>query len=388
MKKILIILCILILFLTACVSDQTTVENEEFNPETDFQSQYCDLTVEEHPIVETEDGYYMLIGYYLYYVDKETMEYTPLCNKPNCLHQKETDQTKVISCNAMVQTGNLFYLCLNYYEGHLYTAAIETVVDENGLPEKKYVMEKFPLDGGSREIIHEFEKPVEMAIVHRGYIYYSSAYAFLGSEAAGVYRVPVDGGEEELIYTAESNKNQISHLRIIGNALVFTEYYDDGASDLYKYDLSKKKVEKVFLGENLSVLCASTARGRIYYRVSNGEEIKTISTKLDGSDKKNEEFVAYHQDEDYYYVTNQEDYTQKVYDWETKEEVAEFSQLSGMGSFFAGGERLFWYCLNDKGGITLSYINQEDIPKGDKAVKVLMDFSSDETFPGIITVPN
>ncbi len=55
-----------------------------------------------------------LVGYYLYYVDKETMEYTPLCNKPNCLHQKETDPMKVTNCNAMVRTGKLFYLCLNY----------------------------------------------------------------------------------------------------------------------------------------------------------------------------------------------------------------------------------------------------------------------------------
>ena len=91
LKKILLILCMLVLFLTACGSDQAEVESEEFNLETDFQSEYYDWTTEPHPIVEVENGYYMLVGYYLYYVDKETMEYTPLCNKPNCLHQEETD---------------------------------------------------------------------------------------------------------------------------------------------------------------------------------------------------------------------------------------------------------------------------------------------------------
>ena len=87
LKKILFILCMLVLFLTACGSDQVAMESEEFNLETDFQSEYYDWTTEPHPIVEVENGYYMLVGYYLYYVDKETMEYTPLCNKPNCLHQ-------------------------------------------------------------------------------------------------------------------------------------------------------------------------------------------------------------------------------------------------------------------------------------------------------------
>ena len=79
LKKILLILCMLVLFLTACGSDQAEVESEEFNLETDFQSEYYDWTTEPHPIVEVENGYYMLVGYYLYYVDKETMEYTPLC---------------------------------------------------------------------------------------------------------------------------------------------------------------------------------------------------------------------------------------------------------------------------------------------------------------------
>src|SRR5699024_757425 len=103
----------LVLFLTACGSDQAEVESEEFNLETDFQSEYCDLTMDSHPIVEVEDGYYIIIRYYIYYVDKETMEYTPLCNKPNFLHQEETYQMKVMDCNAMVRLDRLICTNLN-----------------------------------------------------------------------------------------------------------------------------------------------------------------------------------------------------------------------------------------------------------------------------------
>ena len=49
-----------------------------------------------------------------------------------------------------------------------------------------------------------------------------------------------------------------------------------------------------------------------------------------------------------------------------------------------GKGKLFWYVLNDRGGIKVSYIDREDIAKGNTAVKVLMDFSKSETRPGIV----
>ena len=237
-----------------------------------------------------------------------------------------------------------------------------------------------------REVIYEFERPVEMAIVHRGYIYYTSKNS--GEELAGVYRIPIDGGEEELIYTEADKENQLSHLKIIENALIFTEYteFGDEIYDcLWKYDLEKEEIEKIDLGKDLDVYFASVARERIYYRANKNGKDQTMSTKLDGSDLRKEDFVAHHQDEDYYYEINYDDYTQKVYDWETKEKVAKFAQLNSTGSFFTGKERLFWYRLNDRGGITFSYIDGEDIPKGDAGVKILMDLSSMEAAPSIVT---
>ncbi|CVI67652.1 hypothetical protein NDGK_00954 [Clostridiales bacterium CHKCI001] len=387
MKKILLILCMLVLFLTACGSDEVAMESEEFNLETDFQSEYYDLTMDFHPIVEMENGYYIIVGYYLYYVDKETMEYTPLCNKPNCLHQEETDETKVMNCNAMFYTNRMVYTSLNYYKQHLYTVAIEIMTDENGIPERKYVMDKISLDGGEREIIHEFENPVDTAIVHRGYIYYSSDFSQIGSnEKTGVYRVPIEGGEEELLYSAESD-NQISYLRITGTNLSFTEYDEEQGHSVCWYSLVDGKVKKTSFGDGIDVVSDRVANGRVYYRaMKEYKDCNTWSTKLDGSDEREEEFVSQHQDDDYYYETNQEDKTQTVYDWKTHKKVAKFSQLTVLGSFFAGKEKLFWYGINEEGGIKVSYIDREDIPKGDKAVKVLMDFSKSQTTPGIVTV--
>ena len=386
MKRIFLCLFIIILLITSCGFEQVEEQTREKNPETDFQTEYCDLAPEAHPIVEVQDGYYMMVGAYLYYIDKETMDYTPVCNKPNCLHQKETDQTKTASCNAMFQISK-FYTSLNYYKGNLYIAAIENEW-RDGLPEQKYVMNQISLDGKNRKTIHEFERPVEMAIVHRGYIYYSSAYAELGSEAAGVYRVPIDGGEEEILYTSDSNKNQLTHLRIIENALIFTEYEESQEKNdcLWKYDLAKEKLEKISFEEDTDVFCANVANDKIYYRANHSGKDQTISTNLEWSDPKQENFVAYYQDDDYYYVVDLKDYTQTVYDWKTNEEITKLHQLVGMGSFYAGKNKLFWICLNEEGGRTVSYIDRGDIGKGDSAVKVIMELSSSETYPGVVTV--
>ena len=375
----------LVLFLTACGSDQIAVDNQDYNLETDFQSEYCDLTMDSHPIVEVEDGYYIIVGYYIYYVDKETMEYTPLCNKPNCLHQEETDQTKVMDCNAMVRLNISLHTSLNYYNQHLYIAAVELLIDENGMPETKYVMDKISLDGGEREIVHEFENPVDTAIVHRGYIYYSSSFSQIGSnEKTGVYRVPIEGGEEELLYSAE-NDNQISYLRIIGTNLSFTEYDEEQGDSVCWYNLVDGEVKKTSFGDGIDVVADRVANGRVYYRtMKEYKDYNTWSTNLDGNDEKKESFVSQHQDDDYYYETNPEDKTQTVYDWKTQKKVTEFSQLGGGDSFFAGKGKLFWYVLNDRGGIKVSYIDREDIAKGNTAVKVLMDFSKSETRPGIV----
>lgn len=378
----------LVLVLTACGSDQMAVESEEFNLETDFQWEYCDLALEDHPIVEVEDGYYIIVGYYLYYIDKETMEYTPLCNKPNCLHQKETDEMKVMDCNAMVYASYINHTSLNYYKQHLYTVAIEIITDENGIPENKFVMDKISLDGGEREVIHEFKKAVDMAIVHRGYIYYTSERSKIRSdETTGIYRIPIEGGEEELLYSAENNSNQLSRLRAIGNTLMFTEYSDESEDVLYYYNLVNGKIKKISFGSGIDVLSARIANGRIYYRtMKQNEDYNIWSTNLDGSDEREEAFIAQHQDDDYYYETSTDDKTQIVYDWKTQKEVTKFSQMTILGSFLIGKEKLFWYVSNDKGGRKVSYIDREDIPKGDDAVKVLMDFSDDETRPGIIIV--
>lgn len=379
MRRIIVILCMMPLLFTACASEQTVMQEDVPDLETDFQMQYYDVTMETHPIVEVGDGYYMIVGNYIYYVDKETMEYTPLCNKANCLHQKETDQTKVTGCNAMVRTDPGSRTVLNYYKNCLYISGMEIMATEYGISETKYVMDKIPLDGGNREIVHEFENPVDMAITHRGYIYYTSKAS--GDKFPGVYRIPIAGGKEELLYETKSKSSELTYLKVIDNALIIREFGENESAQ--RYHLKTGKLEEILLGKETKVGRVDAVNGRIYYTIDSEGDWYMESTKLDGSDRRKETIKFHNQDEDYYYIDNNTNGMQDVYEWGTNNKITEFSK-GGMDCFYTGKENAFWYFYNDRGGITVYYIDREDIPKGDSAVKILMDFSKEETRPGIV----
>ena len=53
-----------------------------------------DLFYGAQEMTETEEGFYFLYQNYLFFADRETLEVSPLCDNPGCLHEKETDTSK------------------------------------------------------------------------------------------------------------------------------------------------------------------------------------------------------------------------------------------------------------------------------------------------------
>ena len=95
-----------------------SVYTAEFDPETDFDNSLGWTFSSGRNIIETADAFYLLpLSSYIYYGDKATGEYAPLCAKPECLHDEEEFNP---SCNAFV--GRLSLLSVNYYNGKLYYA--------------------------------------------------------------------------------------------------------------------------------------------------------------------------------------------------------------------------------------------------------------------------
>ena len=66
----------------------------------DQQYMYTDLFYSTQKMTESEEGYYFLHQNYLFFADRDTLAVSPFCDKPGCLHEKETETSKTWKCNA------------------------------------------------------------------------------------------------------------------------------------------------------------------------------------------------------------------------------------------------------------------------------------------------
>lgn len=88
---ILCVFLILNIFTISC-SDERNLGNEYIEGK---DAQYMFMTTDrDRYITANEEGYYFVSGIYLYFCSYDTMEPIVLCNKAECLHDKELDETK------------------------------------------------------------------------------------------------------------------------------------------------------------------------------------------------------------------------------------------------------------------------------------------------------
>lgn len=123
-------------------------------------------------IVKTQDGYYFLLGNYIYYMDKEFSKGTILCSKPECLHEKEQIDY-IINCDGFFSSPT----SIGYYDGYLYVSAEDFTSQE-----RNTVIYKVSLDGVNRKIIYNGSEYIQRVVIHRGKCYiYERAFDKEGS---------------------------------------------------------------------------------------------------------------------------------------------------------------------------------------------------------------
>ena len=179
MKYFILCLFLILNIFTISCSDERNLGNEYIEGK---DAQYMFMTTDgERYITRSEEGYYFINGWYLYYSDFNTMNPIVLCNKPNCLHDKELDETKKFNCNAFLLTGNNTTL-LTIYNNYIY-CYIDYDFLKDGTPVPELI--RISLDGSERKTICELEEDITSMALHRGVLYYSTA------------KVPTDKMEEE-----------------------------------------------------------------------------------------------------------------------------------------------------------------------------------------------
>ena len=186
------------------------------------------------------------MGDFVYYCDFETQTLIALCNRPDCLHDKETDSEKRSECTAYVAYGSVND-GLQYYDGKLYANASSVYFDterDADYREKEYLLE-LALDGSSREQIdYQMENAYSFAF-HRGSLYYISRETdpetLIGTET--VNRLELGKKEQETIVTL-SSMDAVLRVYPYGDLVyIQTKLVDTEESSLIIYDTKTSKAQ-------------------------------------------------------------------------------------------------------------------------------------------------
>ncbi len=234
MKRLIIIstLLTLFIFITGCGNNQTEkiIQDNKYISGQDNQYMYSDVWYGT-PLQHGDEGYYYVRNKFLYFIDEESFDVYPLCNKSDCLHDKEPDETKKYSCNAYIDcySDSAGYK-IQYYDGSIYT------IFENQNDNYSLFLRKFDIKNQTIEDLFKLDTPyIDDWIIHRGYLYYCDSVVTKigenGEESSdsdcALYRVDISksDSETEKISNYEElglSLQQATNMQAYGNYV----YYD------------------------------------------------------------------------------------------------------------------------------------------------------------------
>ncbi|MBP3339121.1 MAG: hypothetical protein J6L69_06935 [Lachnospiraceae bacterium] len=241
------------------------------------------LTVRsEYSIAESENAYYFVEGYSLYFYDKETEEYLIACNKPDCEHADEGEE-----CNAYICTND--YNAIQYYDGYIYYVVRES---------NDFNLYRKSVEAGTTEKVLNIVNVEQRAsgqsnmqicwILHRGYIYYvgqfgsgitEDSYYLNYSNCLARIKLEADSKSEILMALPAECMMINPHLVNIqasGSYVYFVSpYYNekvkDMVSDVYRYNTEANHIERLDIGE-VSWMNYIVSENRVYYKRSDSSD--------------------------------------------------------------------------------------------------------------------
>lgn len=299
---------VLAVFLMGSLCGCGKEQKDTYMEGTDYQYMYEDLERLFPNQAKGAKGYYMLNGKFIYYIDKEDNIVTPLCNKPNCLHNKETQEERYQSCNGYVDNNGT--TGIGYCNGYIYYVICNWETDN------QYQLYRVKEDGSVKEKIYQWDNStIKQWIVHRNKFYYVEVTYTTqeNGEVAEHYSVkelnlknPVHG-KEKVIYQPEENLviQDIAWPAAYGNHFYFDVFaYRESKEDItdenyleylymktFEYDLSKKQIHEIEAPDNGFVQKVTFYQDKLLILPWNpekqtGEQQSCYITELDGSNSK------------------------------------------------------------------------------------------------------
>ncbi|MCI2113216.1 MAG: DUF5050 domain-containing protein [Ruminococcus sp.] len=183
--------------LSACGENNLKIDNTDayvFNQ--DSQENFIRYGSQLY-FAEGEKGIYFLNtdNGFLYVIDKETHKCQPLCNRSDCMHDRETSFEKKQECTAFLNTS---FKSLVYYNNSIYFQAVEDKTDKDGVSYELNEICKISADGTNREVVYSTRDCTIWSFkIHRGYIYFEGSKKDTEGAAEGsnmaLYKVSADG---------------------------------------------------------------------------------------------------------------------------------------------------------------------------------------------------
>ncbi|MFQ8599287.1 MAG: hypothetical protein ACLSAP_00915 [Oscillospiraceae bacterium] len=196
-------------------------------------------------MAETTDGYYFMNGSFLFYADKSRMQSIPVCDRPDCLHDKETDPTKTYLCNAFLSIPTPTRSFLTIYHNQLYVLSYLDVTTGDTNPK----LIKISIDGSKRQTEFIFPPETYAMTMHRGYLYYVERDESNGKTTLRRHKIGKSQKQSELIYTSDIFGANIFDIIAFGNNLYFRESGNiDGeyTNRATHYDLISNEISQIF----------------------------------------------------------------------------------------------------------------------------------------------
>lgn len=240
---------------TGCGS-QALIESSsyktEYLPEEDYNYLSYNWADERQRMAQSDEGIYFLAGDYLFFMDWDTKQTVPLCFKTDCLHADETDQEKIVYCDAFLGGDIVMNPFLAYYRDKLYTICLDRTTHNDNLVEMNP-------DGSDRKILYSMsDNPPLKIFMHRGVIYYIYKLKDLNGETLyglNALSVVSDSHEPVQIYTGIFEDGWLQNFFAYENYIYISDcYYTETAFDsiIIRYDIRTGESEEI-LGEGIDI---------------------------------------------------------------------------------------------------------------------------------------
>lgn len=210
---------------------------DSYIPNSDYQ--YMQVGSVAATVQQTEDGCYVFCNGYLYFIEEGTDLLLPLCNKADCLHDKEEkiplthitleEQERLDKCNACVDAMESDDATICYSDGYLY--CLNPGVRIEGIGDNNSVLFRCAPDGSQKELIHHWSDEIRIIdwCIHRGVLYYVEQ-KFMSVEddvkrICSLYAIPINdlNRKPDVIFETDETLTVITlcGLTCYGNYLYF-----------------------------------------------------------------------------------------------------------------------------------------------------------------------